>query len=495
MANMKKITTLMVALLLLSGILIGCGKKGGDGKSTTGKTEQSGKDTATAQPDDPREPLRDLPDTDAYAGYEFRILMRDNINHQTDLFAEETDGDAVSNAVFLRNQSLEETYGIVLRLVKSSSNNDDSDGIAEILAGSDDYDLLARHGRRCVTYAVNDCCLDWYDLPYLNLTYDWWAQGARDSFTFRDTLLFMTGDLSHLSTAASYVMVFNKDILRQHEIEYPYEEVKDGTWTFERMSEIAKECAEDKDGDSAYKLDSEGDILGYVTYPWGGTYCALFASGTHILTRDENDMPTVTIATETAYDALTKFFTLATDNISYLDTGDYNPQIVPTVVANRVVFHDTTLNGVAIDFRKTDLNYGIVPFPKTADVEGYASHVAGAFNVFVIPRTVTDTARTALVLEYLAQEGNRLVIPEYYESIVVGKSFRDAESFEMLPIISAGRLYDFGYFDIELKGISNLLEQLAKKNRSASEFYSFYNSNIGKAQEHLLALIELYSKY
>lgn len=99
------------------------------------------------------------------------------------------------------------------------------------------------------------------------------------------------------------------------------------------------------------------------------------------------------------------------------------------------------------------------------------------------------------MLEYLAQEGNRLVIPEYYESIVVGKSFRDAESFEMLPIISAGRLYDFGYFDIELKGISNLLEQLAKKNRSASEFYSFYNSNIGKAQEHLLALIELYSKY
>ena len=171
MAKMKKLITLMLALLLLSGVLAGCGKKGeNSGTSTTERPAQSGGDTTSAEPEDPREPLRELPDTDAYVGYRFRILMRDNINHQADLFAEETDGDAVSNAVYLRNQSLEEKYGIVPELVKSSSNNDDSDGINEILAGSDDYDLLARHGRRCVTYAVNDCCLDWYDLPYLNLT-------------------------------------------------------------------------------------------------------------------------------------------------------------------------------------------------------------------------------------------------------------------------------------------------------------------------------------
>lgn len=492
---MKKIIVWMICLTILLGTLAGCRSRGDNGRGTTADPATGGDDTVNTQPTDNRDPIRELPDTDAYEGYKFRILMRPNAQMITDMFAEETDGDAVSNAVYLRNKSLEEKYGVILELIKSENQNADTTGIPLIQAGEDAYDLVAPHGARCINYAMNDCCLDWYDLPYLNLSYDWWAQGARDSFTFRNTLLFMTGDLSHLSTAASYVIVFNKDILRNNEIEYPYEEVKEGTWTFERMTEIAKTCAQDMDSDGVCSLDSSSDILGYVTYPWGGTYCTLFASGTHILSRDENDMPIVTLASETSFDALTKFFALATSDIAHLDSADGNPKVNPAVIANRVVFHDTNLITVASQFRKSDLNYGIVPFPKTAQVDTYASHVAGAVNVYLIPKTVTDRARTALVLEYLAQEGNRLVIPEYYESVVTGKSMRDAESYEMLPIIAASRLYDFGYYDSELKGIQNLLEQLAKKYRSATEFYSLYNSSIGGAQDHLQELIKLYSKY
>lgn len=497
---MKKTIALLLCLIVLLISVAGCGNRTENGGKGTAANPVATTDSANGtgsseQPGDDRDPLRELPDTDKYEGYKFRVLMRPNAQMITDMFAEETDGDSVSNAVYLRNKSLEEKYGVVLELVKSENANADTTGIKPIQAGLDAYDLIAPHGARCINYAMSDCCLNWYDLPYLNLTYDWWAQGARDSFTFSNTLLFMTGDLSHLSTAASYVIVFNKDLLRQHNIDYPYQEVKDGTWTFERMSEIAIDCAFDEDNDGVCTLDSEKDVLGYVTYPWGGTYCALFASGTHILSRDENDMPNVTIASETSYDALKKFFDLATGNYAHLDTKDTNPKVNPAVIANRVVFHDTNLITVASQFRQTTLNYGILPYPKTAEVDRYASHVAGAVNVYLIPKTVTDRERTALVLEYLAQEGHRLVIPPYYESLVTGKSMRDAESYEMLPIISASRLYDFGYYDSELKGIQNLLEQLAKKDRSVTKFYSLYNENISTAQDHLRELIELYSKY
>ena len=91
-------------------------------------------------------------------------------------------------------------------------------------------------------------------------------------------------------------------------------------------------------------------------------------------------------------------------------------------------------------------------------------------------------------------------------TVLLGKDKITPESPEYLGINSALKYTAYKYdqkmaddiLDICLtmkKRVPLTIEQLAKKNRSASEFYSFYNSNIGKAQEHLLALIELYSKY
>lgn len=487
----------LLALSVLLGVLAGCSRGEDNPSAGTGTADgASSGDGETAAGENPegQPPLRELPEMD-FENYTFRILMRNSSVHQSDIFADESSGDAVDNAVFLRNEAVSERYNVQFELIASSSGNDDSDGIPVILSGTDAYDLVAPHGRRCITYAMNDCCVDWYSLPYLNLTYDWWAQGARNSFTFNDTLLFMTGDMSHLSVAASYVMMFNKDILTANEIAHPYDDVKNGSWTFEKMSEIALQCAQDMDGDDVCLLDSSTDVLGYATYPWGGTYCAFFASGSRILSRDENGMPIITIASETAYDALNDFFTLATSSSCHLDTDDSNAKLVSAMTGNRIVFHDCPLNDVVRNYRKTDLNYGIVPFPKTAEVEDYASHVAGSCNVFLIPRTSPDTGRTAVILEALCQEGSKSVIPVYYDSVVAGKSMRDEQSYEMLPIISASRLYDFGYYDIELPGMSNLMEQLAKKNRSAAEFYSMYNQRLNEAQEHLQELVALYSKY
>ena len=492
---MKKIILWILIMTFMLSCFAGCGKTDPDPSQSTSQNETNPPPTTggTDSGDGQKEPLIELPDVD-YEDYNFRILMRDNTVHQSDMFAEEDSADAVSNAVYVRNMALYEKHGVQLSLSRLPAGNNGEAGIQQVLGGEDSYDLIATHGRIAMSYAMNGILVDWNDLPYLNLSHEWWAQGARESFTFNDTLFFMTGDLSHLSMAASYVSVFNKDILRANGIEFPYQAVKDGTWTFEKMREIALQCASDMDDDGFCSLDSQSDILGYVTYPWGGTYCAFFASGSRIVSRDENGLPIVTIANERAYDAMVKFFELATSNSCHLDTNDGNAKVNPAMIENRIVFYDSPLNDVVLNFRKTDLNYGIVPYPKTAEVGSYSSHVAGAFNLFMIPNSSTELSRTAVVLEALAQFGNRYVMPVYYESVVEVNSVRDEESYEMLSIISDSRLYDFGYYDGQLTGITNLLEQLAKKKRSAGEFYSLYNTNIGDAEQHLADLLVQFGK-
>ena len=52
----------------------------------------------------------------------------------------------------------------------------------------------------------------------------------------------MTGDMSHLSVAASYVMMFNKDILTANEIAHPYDDVKNGSVSL-KVKELRAPCA------------------------------------------------------------------------------------------------------------------------------------------------------------------------------------------------------------------------------------------------------------
>ena len=206
------------------------------------------------------------------------------------MYVEDATGDVVDDAIFERNSKVSEKYNISIVHSESSSTNTETDAKDSILAGDDIYDLVMAHGRSAFAYANQMLVLDWNkDLPYVDLDNEWWDQDAKESLSINNKLFVMICDISYCSMGAANLMLFNKEMLDAYSIEYPYQLVKDGKWTYDTWHEMALSAAADLNGDS--KIDKDNDCFGYVTQKWVGPVQAFATSGLRVFEKDEDDMP------------------------------------------------------------------------------------------------------------------------------------------------------------------------------------------------------------
>ena len=236
---------------MLAG-LASCGDAATDKQDTSASGDVT---TAPEETTDPRYSIKEeLPAKD-YNGYSVRILMRDSTSPDWigDMFSEEETGEVIGDAIYYRNQSVSERFGVNFELIRSSNNNYETDGISSILAGEDAYDIIVPHARAAFVYAAQSLCLDWNnDLPYVDLDKPWWDQDARKSFEINGKLFTMVGDISYQALAQTDCMLFNKNLFDKYSEEYLYQKVLDNKWTFDEFSRLTKVCSDDLNGDGLF---------------------------------------------------------------------------------------------------------------------------------------------------------------------------------------------------------------------------------------------------
>lgn len=473
----KHIRFLVFALVLALLALPVMSCKSGDGNESV----TTGGEVVTSEDDG-------LPNV-TYDDYKFRVLVRKNAVHQADFKVSSNSDSLVDQAVWTRNRNIEDRFQIVIEPIESA----DANGLAEIASvqsGEDAYDLICVFGRYFGSYAQQGLCVNWYDLPYVNMEADWWHQGIRETFTFANKVFAMTGDISYMSTASAYAVLFNKNIFNTNDIEYPYEDVKAGTWTFEKFAQIARTCARDLNGDGV--IDLANDQMGYATLGWGGPYNAFFSTGSRMVSTDAIGEPILTYANERAYDGLTKFFNFGKEVGQWIDPSDSNTELEAAVLAGRVTMMDRPLQKIA-QYRSVQWAYGIVPFPKMDEsVQSYAANTAGSNNLLIVPITSANLERSSVIIEALCQESSRVVIPVYYDNIISLRTTDSAADREMLDIISAARVYDYGYYDNKIP-VGGLLYKLAQAG-GTSTFYSDYSNVLTVAEQALRDMMEIHNK-
>ena len=91
-----------------------------------------------------------------------------------------------------------------------------------------------------------------------------------------------------------------------------------------------------------------------------------------------------------------------------------------------------------------ETDFGIIPYPKYDDAQDrYYSRIE-ACELFCVPVTNKNHEFAGVVLEALAAESAKSVIPSYYDVALQGKVTRDEESSEMLDLIFNTRVFDWG---------------------------------------------------
>ncbi len=435
MKNVRNIFILYLAGLLL---LSGCGKE------TTTETAAA-VNTAPAEtiPETTADPL---PTDLDFGGETVSMYVRgDTLDTE---FAAEATGDVVNDALYQRNFNIEERYNAKLSIFANTSvdywgeRNIYMDTVrSSVMANDGSIDIVAGLSNIMPTMAKEGLFtnLTAADMPYLHFSADWWSKTLVDELAIDGRLYFASGEAGLGVIRGLMCMFYNKDIITEHGLPEPYTLVEEGTWTTDKMEEMALSVYEDVNGDGTV---DNGDRLGFILANENHAPNFLTAGAIAFTKVEEDGSRGFTLDSEKSVSYIQKMA------VMMAQTG------FKTVTDGSTTYVNSFQNGLALftsgefyyaeTYRDLDFDYGILPFPKfDENQQDYITTARSTFSMFAIPKS-GKRDQAAAVLEAYAYEGRTIVTPAYYETALKVKYSRDDVSARMFDIIRDGITFDFG---------------------------------------------------
>ena len=475
---------------LLSGILTACGN--------AANTDITQTESAAAEPDETTAGVINWESSGLervdYGGIDFTIFANkdsyDNTWHKLDVA--ELNGDSLNDAIYNRNRKIEELYNINISVIESSTFANDAKN--SIAAGDNAYSLFFAQLTQLVPLSQEGMLTNCYDVNNLSLDNEWWDQNLIEGLTYRDSLYVLNGDVSPSADTRIFVILFNKDMCDELNLEYPYQYVLDGSWTVDRLNEYITNVNYDVNGDAVMDYD---DRWGFFT-EYGVSYMMFFAGGGKITEKTEDGGLRLAFNHEKGINMAQKAIDIALDasktcmaNPYVAENGNSWPAATAWFANGGALFRSTALEPVPRDIRTLEVNFGILPFPKMSDdQERYYSLPAVLCNVISIPVTA-DSDMAGLILEALCVESVGSVKSAFYDTLLNGKIVRDDDSKEMLDIIFDSKVYDIGLY-ANIMNFKVTFENMVKDKKS--DVASLFASNYESAQAQLEKLCEQYDE-
>ena len=483
-------------LLALMLILASCADSSGadDSNSNNSEISDSAGDAPPAGADETETPdfnfIEELPEAD-FEGKIFTFLSYGDGTrftwHAQDIIADEDSGDPMDEAVIARNRNVEERFGVKINAVFNGSYDSVSKSIN---SGDNSFDAVWLDMNSAGRAAQMGFFLDFNQLEYINAEKGYWDQSVRRDLSMGGRLYFNTGDISIVDKRATWIMMFNKEVLSRYALENPYELALKGDWTIDKFTEMAKGVSVNLNGTGVW---DPSDQYGFVTT--NDSIIGFFYSGGEtIAAKNRDDM------LEFAYAEganLAKLHNISEKTVEIMknnnitlnsnDLKDSEPWLIvrKAFEENRALFYAEVLAHV-INMRAVENDFGIIPMPKyNKEQEHYLTYVNPAACFLGVPITAPDTNFVSIIIEATAAESSRILRPAYYDVLLKGKAVRDDESQEMLDLIFQNRSYDPGlifnfgnfmstYVNLLFKGDTNVASMIeSQRARAESQIDAF----------------------
>ena len=438
-----KQTKHMTALLLVALLAASCGG------TAPAADDTAPADTTAAETTAPSEYQR--PDAD-YAGRAVRIgtyEMPTSSWKISDyrLTLTEENGDIINDALVKTRRTVEEELNVTIEPYYI----DKSEALTTpVLAGDDEYDFAMIMTKTMPTLLVMPSMLvDLSDVATLDLSHSWWHQGSVEEFNIKGTQYAAVGDICFYNTAASVVTYINKQLVEDFKLGDPYQMVRDGKWTIDKMADMCKTVSSDLNGNSEVDVDDRFGLL----CENGSMQYFVTAAGTRFADWDDSGELGITVYNERTVDVVEKIVTLfnireqvmmAHQWKGYNNT--YFDLFLPTFYDNRALFYSNQML-VALEMRAMNGDFGILPTPKLdeAQKEYYSIGSTAWSDNLVIPATNTNLDMTGHVIDALGYYAQQYATPAFIDYTVLNKSVRDEGSAEMINLILDTQTFDIGY--------------------------------------------------
>lgn len=487
----RTISTILIAAMLAA--LTACGDTTPSG---TNDTTASNADGTTAADTTASEYVK--PDVD-YKGKTFTVASFNfdfpyAISNYTMISHDEESGDVLDDAIIDMTRKVEDELGVKLELYELTNDDRNSiDKLNRMITAGDD-EVQAAFPLTCALTKLlgNPSMLtDLNSIPTLDLTHSWWDQKSVEEYNIGGKQYAVTGDICFFLKCAPIVDFFNKQLLEENKLDDPYQLVKDGKWTIDKMMELATAAASDVNGNQ--QIDPNDDIFGMMCEPSSLRY-SLVGCGIDYSKRGSDDSIEITFYSEKAAAIVEKLVPFFREKSVCMFASDYTDPFLsvfmPGFMSNRSLFYSNQLLQ-ALDFRAMDADFGILPLPKyDAEQENYCSTTNTWWrDNMIVPATVRDLEMTGNVLEAMGYYSQQLVTPAFIDTTIQGKSVRDEESGEMVQLIFDTQVYDIALL-FDWGNVGTFVDtMLNNSNANLASEYAAIKDSITAAMEKTMDVI------
>ena len=479
---MKKLISLLFVLLLFAGC------SGGDKPKTDVQTTAPAATETTAATTEVD--YFEVIGKHDFNGRTFTIdYSADQLGAAWPYFAEQTTGEVLNDAVFNRDRAVEEQYNVKIASFNAGGDfSKPADTMVQaVIAGDETYQLVMNHMYGGFNAAVaQGAVADFAKMPYIDLDQPWWNQTIKSNLSIDGVLLTEVSDLVY---AYYDVIFFNKEIMKDNGIPFPYAKVKDGTWTWDYVAEVTKNITKDKNGDGKYDVN---DVYGYLVDNNKSIMTRLIhANGMVMAQIGDDGKPTLSgMMSDKMMTVLQKYYKLVwEDNRSFIAPfmrEAEGPTCTTMFRDGQGMFMHTATSKLPI-LRDAEFEFGIVPLPKYDEKqEDYRSMASS--QMLLLPAVMSDPEFVGLITEALSYAANKYVVPVIFDIVYENKWLRDEESQEMFRLIRGQLVYDFNW----IYGNGNNMAYFVGRTVGAKseDFASYYASNVGAAQKILDDVVE-----
>lgn len=466
MKNKVKLLCVMLCLAMLLPLAVACG---GDGGATTSASGQ-----ASVETDEKTGEIIPPVPTTKYNGEDFVIYMTNRNNDAVlvrdfEMSEEESKLNVLNESLYKRNKQLQEEFDIVIvPIVEYYSTNTGTDKVRDAnMSNTHTYDMCIIGTASVSNLAMSGDLKDLNAYGEIDLTKSWWDQNINRDLAVDGKVFYSTGDISLLATQAMYGLMFNKDMFDANELEYPYQLVNEGKWTFDEMKRLSMLVSEE------IVVDDKMDAYDKYGFGWINSTCVAFlnASGERVAKVNRDGMIELRITEERASRAVIDYIEFTNDN-----KHTFNGQKGTSGLTDKTaigMFADGQLlfrAGEHLCFphlRDTELNYGILPLPKYDETQTKYYTPVGSWDAayVCVPISTQDDTRTSTIIERAAYISSKIVTPAYYQRTLEGKYVRDEDSAEMITLEINNRMYDIGLM-YDFGGLSSSITTLSTNGRT-----------------------------
>ena len=447
---MKRFLSCLLCVLILVPALAACAS---DDPADTTPADTDAADTTTvesasdtAEETEPAYKLN-VPSADyENASWNFLTLERQETGKMYQYidiaWQEELEGDRFNDALYARNLKVEEDYKVVISVTQNANLKGTLTNL--VSSGDTTYSAVSLTMNEGLSAGQSNQVYDISDMDALQLDAPWWDEALFRDLSIGSKKFLLTGDISVMDEEMLYVIFCNKKLLKDNNTADPYDLVREGKWTLDKLHELVGTVSKDLNGDG--KMD-ENDIYGYGS-DFSTAPLLFYAAGGSIAKCDSDGVPQLVLMSEKNEGIIERIGTFQNDsavaNASKIN-GSWNT-LSTMLMEDRLLFRQGNVYNIT-GYREMISDFGVLPLPKESESqEDYCHVVATSYATGItIPVTLTEEKldQSCVILAALSAHSGD-VVNEYYEVNLKYKNTRDEASFDMLEIIFESKSYDLG---------------------------------------------------